>query len=85
MNARVQVQVMGDRIELPEWPVRTPATPRDQCRLAGFSAPVPLYWRDDEHFTYVAAWEFAGDGKTPVLHREPLQFENVTLSQRSYK
>ncbi|NPU90305.1 MAG: hydantoinase/oxoprolinase family protein [Gammaproteobacteria bacterium] len=47
VNARVQVQVMGGRIELPEWPVRTPATPRDQCLLAGFSAPVPLYWRDD--------------------------------------
>ena len=33
--------------------------------------------RDDEHFAYVAAWEFAGDGKAPVLHKEPLVFENV--------
>jgi succinate dehydrogenase / fumarate reductase flavoprotein subunit len=41
--------------------------------------------RDDEHFAYVAAWEYAGDGKTPVLHREPLEFEAVHLSQRSYK
>jgi succinate dehydrogenase / fumarate reductase flavoprotein subunit len=41
--------------------------------------------RDDEHFRHVAAWEFAGDGKTPVFHKEPLTFENVELAQRSYK
>jgi succinate dehydrogenase / fumarate reductase, flavoprotein subunit len=41
--------------------------------------------RDDEHFAYVAAWEYAGDGKVPVLNKEPLVFENVKLSQRSYK
>ncbi len=41
--------------------------------------------RDDEHFTYAAAWEFAGEGKAPVLNKEPLVFENVALSQRSYK
>ena len=41
--------------------------------------------RDDEHFAYVAAWEYAGEGKAPILHKEPLVFENVALSQRSYK
>ena len=41
--------------------------------------------RDDEHFAYVAAWEYAGEGKTPVLNKEPLVFENIKLSQRSYK
>jgi succinate dehydrogenase / fumarate reductase flavoprotein subunit len=41
--------------------------------------------RDDEHFAYVAAWEYAGAGAEPVLNKEPLVFENVTLSQRSYK
>jgi succinate dehydrogenase / fumarate reductase flavoprotein subunit len=41
--------------------------------------------RNDEAFTYVAAWEYAGEGKPPVLHKEPLHFENVALSQRSYK
>jgi succinate dehydrogenase / fumarate reductase flavoprotein subunit len=41
--------------------------------------------RDDLHYCYVAAWEFAGVGKTPVLHKEPLTFENVHLTQRSYK
>lgn len=41
--------------------------------------------RDDEKFSYVAAWEYAGPDKTPVLNKEPLVFENVKPSQRSYK
>jgi len=41
--------------------------------------------RDDERFAYVAAWEHQGDGKAHALHREPLQFEAVTPSTRSYK
>ncbi|WP_242920396.1 fumarate reductase/succinate dehydrogenase flavoprotein subunit [Pontibacter liquoris] len=41
--------------------------------------------RDDENFAYVAAWEFTGVGNEPVLHKEELKFENVKLTQRSYK
>ncbi|MGH7677552.1 MAG: fumarate reductase/succinate dehydrogenase flavoprotein subunit [Gemmatimonadaceae bacterium] len=41
--------------------------------------------RRDDEFTYVAAWEYAGEGKSPILNREPLIFENVALAQRSYK
>jgi succinate dehydrogenase / fumarate reductase flavoprotein subunit len=41
--------------------------------------------RDDEDFTYVAAWEYTGAGQAPVLHKEDLTFEYVTPSQRSYK
>ena len=41
--------------------------------------------RDDENFAYVAAWEFAGEGHSPTLNKEPLAFENVKLTQRSYK
>jgi succinate dehydrogenase / fumarate reductase flavoprotein subunit len=41
--------------------------------------------RDDEHFSYVAAWEFKGVGVPPELHKEPLDFEYVKPSQRSYK
>jgi succinate dehydrogenase / fumarate reductase, flavoprotein subunit len=41
--------------------------------------------RDDEHFAYVAAWEWMGKGNEPALHREPLEFEYVKLTQRSYK
>jgi succinate dehydrogenase / fumarate reductase flavoprotein subunit len=41
--------------------------------------------RDDENFGYVAAWEWAGEGEQPVLHKEALDFEYVKPSQRSYK
>ncbi|HNQ38181.1 MAG TPA: fumarate reductase/succinate dehydrogenase flavoprotein subunit, partial [Prolixibacteraceae bacterium] len=41
--------------------------------------------RNDEKYTYVSVWEHQGEGKEPVLHKEPLIFENIKLSQRSYK
>jgi succinate dehydrogenase / fumarate reductase flavoprotein subunit len=41
--------------------------------------------RDDEHFAYVAAWGWTGKGREPALHKEPLDFEYVKLTQRSYK
>ncbi|MCZ6821055.1 MAG: fumarate reductase/succinate dehydrogenase flavoprotein subunit [Calditrichaeota bacterium] len=41
--------------------------------------------RDDDNYSYVAAWEFTSDGKEPKLNKEELVFENVKLSQRSYK
>ena len=41
--------------------------------------------RDDENFCHVSAWEYKGEGAAPQLHTEPLVFENVELTQRSYK
>ena len=41
--------------------------------------------RDDENFCHVAAWEYTGDNQEPAFHKEPLAFENVKLTQRSYK
>jgi succinate dehydrogenase / fumarate reductase flavoprotein subunit len=41
--------------------------------------------RDDEHYTYVAAWEWSGKPGAPNLHKERLEFEYVKPSQRSYK
>ncbi|WP_406045994.1 fumarate reductase/succinate dehydrogenase flavoprotein subunit [Micromonospora sp. NBC_00898] len=41
--------------------------------------------RDDEHFAYVAAWEYTGTGESSVLHKEDLKFEYVHPTQRSYK
>ncbi|MHA6781411.1 fumarate reductase/succinate dehydrogenase flavoprotein subunit [Pseudonocardia saturnea] len=41
--------------------------------------------RDDENFSYAAAWEFTGVGEPPVLHKEDLVFDHVTPSQRSYR
>ncbi len=41
--------------------------------------------RDDENFAYVAAWKYLGEGQEEELNKEPLEFENVKLTQRSYK
>ena len=41
--------------------------------------------RDDAHYTYVSVWEYKGEDKAPELHKENLVFENVELTQRSYK
>lgn len=41
--------------------------------------------RDDKNFAHVSAWEFTGVGHEPILHKEPLEFEYVNLTQRSYK
>ncbi|HEY2376264.1 MAG TPA: fumarate reductase/succinate dehydrogenase flavoprotein subunit [Gemmatimonadaceae bacterium] len=41
--------------------------------------------RHDDKFAYVAAWEFAGENRPPILHKEPLLFENVALATRSYR
>ncbi len=41
--------------------------------------------RDDERYMYVAAWEFKGVGKQPEVHKEPLEFNEVHPTQRSYK
>jgi succinate dehydrogenase / fumarate reductase, flavoprotein subunit len=41
--------------------------------------------RDDDRFSYVAAWEYTGYNQRPVLHKEPLKFDYVHPSQRSYK
>ncbi|MEK6287301.1 MAG: fumarate reductase/succinate dehydrogenase flavoprotein subunit [Acidobacteriota bacterium] len=41
--------------------------------------------RDDERFSYVSAWEYQGVDQRPILHKEPLVYEEVHLAQRSYK
>jgi succinate dehydrogenase / fumarate reductase flavoprotein subunit len=50
-----------------------------------FQTPEGEALRDDEHFAYVAAWEYAGADKAPVLHKEPLVYEEIHMSARSYK
>ncbi|MGD0813412.1 MAG: fumarate reductase/succinate dehydrogenase flavoprotein subunit [Verrucomicrobiota bacterium] len=50
-----------------------------------FQTPDGEAKRDDENFAYVAAWEYAGAGRPPVLHKEPLVYEEVHMSTRSYK
>ncbi len=41
--------------------------------------------RDDDHFAHVSAWEYTGEDTPPVLHKEQLKFESVSLQTRSYK
>ena len=41
--------------------------------------------RDDENYSHVSVWEYRGKGGSPAFHQEPLVFENVAPSQRSYK
>ena len=50
-----------------------------------FQSPEGEAVRDDENFTHVSAWEYTGVDKTPNLHLEELEFENVQPTVRSYK
>ena len=50
-----------------------------------FQTPDGEALRDDDNFSYVAAWGFNGVGEPPTLHTEPLVFDEVHPSQRSYK
>jgi succinate dehydrogenase / fumarate reductase flavoprotein subunit len=50
-----------------------------------FQTPEGEALRDDDHYSYVAAWEYQGDARAPALSKEPLTFTYVHPSQRSYK
>ena len=50
-----------------------------------FQTPDGEAQRNDQQFCYVSAWEYGGSNNLPVLHKEPLSFEHVPLTQRSYK
>ncbi len=41
--------------------------------------------RDDKKYMYVSAWEYKGVDNEPVLHKEPLVYENIEVKQRNYK
>ena len=50
-----------------------------------FQTPEGEALRDDQHYSYVAAWQYQGPGRPPALSKEPLVFNYVHPSQRSYK
>ncbi len=50
-----------------------------------FQTPEGEAMRDDDNYAYVAAWQYSGENQEPILHKEELVFENVKLTQRSYK
>lgn len=59
------------------------ALARRECCGAHFRSDLPDR-RDDEQFAYVSAWRWGGNPTSPILQREPLQFEELTPVQRSY-
>ncbi len=79
---------IADFLEFGELLVRDALTRRESCGghfREEFQTPEGEALRDDKHFCHVAAWEFKGAKGTPELHTEPLTFDHVHLTQRSYK
>jgi succinate dehydrogenase / fumarate reductase flavoprotein subunit len=79
---------VADFLELGELMCRDALEREESCGghfRTEYQTPDGEALRNDEKFAYVAAWEYAGEGKEPVLNKEPLVFENIKLSQRSYK
>jgi succinate dehydrogenase / fumarate reductase flavoprotein subunit len=79
---------VADFLELGELMCRDALERRESCGghfREEFQTPEGEALRDDDHFAHVAAWEYRGDDKAPVRHQEPLAFEYVHLTQRSYK
>ncbi len=79
---------VADFIELGELMARDALHREESCGghfREEFQTPEGEALRNDSDYTYVAAWEFAGEDKEPVLNKEPLLFEEIEVKQRNYK
>jgi succinate dehydrogenase / fumarate reductase flavoprotein subunit len=79
---------VADYLELAELIVRDALERRESCGghfREESKTPDGEAMRDDANFSHASAWEYAGEGKDPVLNKEPLAFEHAKPSQRSYK
>jgi len=79
---------LADFLEMGELMARDALNRNESCGghfRAEYQTPEGEALRDDEHYTYVAVWEYKGEDKEPVLHKEPLAFQTIHLSQRNYK
>jgi succinate dehydrogenase / fumarate reductase, flavoprotein subunit len=79
---------VADFFELAELMIVDAADRNESCGghfREEYQTPEGEALRQDDKYAYVSAWEFAGEGKEPVLHKEELNFEYVKLTQRSYK
>lgn len=79
---------VADLFELAELLVNDALNRKESCGAhfrEEYQTPDGEALRNDEEFTYVAAWEYAGEGKAPILHKEELKFEEVEMKVRSYK
>ena len=79
---------VADYLELGELMCHDALTRNESCGAhfrEEYQTPDGEALRDDKNFCFVSAWEYRGPGKEEVLHKEPLVFENVQLTVRSYK
>jgi succinate dehydrogenase / fumarate reductase flavoprotein subunit len=79
---------VADYFELSELLVTDALNRKESCGAhfrEEFQTPEGEALRNDDDFAYVAAWEYAGDGKPSILHKEELKFEEVEMKVRSYK
>ena len=79
---------VADFIDLAELMARDALQREESCGghfREEYQTPDGEAQRDDDHFAVVSAWEYRGEGQVPQLHQEDLAFENVQLTQRSYK
>ena len=79
---------LADYLELSELIARDALNRRESCGghfREESQTPEGEAKRDDENYSYVAAWQFKGTEEAPELHKESLTFEHVPLTQRSYK
>ncbi len=79
---------VADFLELGELMARDALNREESCGAhfrEEYQTPEGEAQRNDREYSYVAAWQYQGEGEQPLLHQEPLEFENVELTQRSYK
>jgi succinate dehydrogenase / fumarate reductase, flavoprotein subunit len=79
---------VADFLELGELMCLDALERRESCGChfrTEFQTPEGECLRNDTEYAYVAAWEFGGNGKPPVLNKEPLVYEEAHMAQRSYK
>ena len=79
---------VADFIELGELMVDDALNRNESCGghfREEYQTPEGEALRDDDNYAYVAAWEYMGDNQPERLNKEELTFENVKLTQRSYK
>ena len=79
---------VSDFIELGEIMIRDAADRKESCGAhfrEEYQTDDGEALRNDEDFSYVSSWEYAGDDMPPNLHKENLEFDTVTPTQRSYK
>jgi succinate dehydrogenase / fumarate reductase flavoprotein subunit len=79
---------VADFFELSELLVNDALARKESCGAhfrEEYQTPEGEALRNDDEFAYVAAWEYAGEGKPAILHKEELKFEEVEMKVRSYK